>query len=236
MTSSSWDEANPEYRQRVASLAELGVMTASLLHELRQPLFIMKAKAELAAASTPEIAPQMQSIVDQASHIEQLLTAYGGIGQATDTAAFDANGPVRSATEMFAYRSRQLGASLRTELYDGPLLVQGREHAIKQVAINLLQNALDATEEVSDRRVIVRTISQGAHVVIEIEDSGPGFPRHLQDQAFDAFVSSKAADRGTGLGLYITRLIVEQTGGDVNLHDGPTGGTLVRVRLPLASL
>jgi two-component system C4-dicarboxylate transport sensor histidine kinase DctB len=234
MESSAWEEAGPEHRERVASLAELGVMTASLLHELRQPLFVILAHTELAVGlADPELAVRLRVVLEQARHIEALLAKYSGVGRDGEDAAFDLRAPVQSAVEMFEYRARQLGARLKLTHGGAPLVVRSREHALKQVAINLLQNALDAVEGRPEREVAVHVEAVGPDAVLSVVDSGCGVPEELRQRVFDAFVSSKPPERGTGLGLYITRLIAQNAGGDVTLEAHGAQGTRVSVRVPL---
>lgn len=235
MEPAAWEAAGEAHRERVATLAELGVMTASLLHELRQPLFAIMAHAELGLATAEAAtAERLRVVLDQARHIEALLGQYSGIGRDGEVARFDLRAPVRGAAELFEYRARQLAARFTVEVAHGVVPVRAREHAVRQVVTNLLQNAFDAIEGVEQRDVAVSLSASDGWAVIEVRDSGCGVPDALHGRVFDAFVSSKQVGRGTGLGLYITRLIAERAGGEVTLEPAAPVGTLARVRLPIS--
>ena len=101
------------------------------------------------------------------------------------------------------------------------------------MAVNLVRNALDAVEDVDDRQVVVRTRIVRDAAVLDVEDAGPGMAPDVVAHAFEPFVTSKPPGRGTGLGLYITQVLVERSGGEVHLETPVAGGTHVRVRLPV---
>lgn len=222
--------------QRLLAMADLGVMTASLLHELRQPLFAIRGEAQLGLVrGGEEGAEALRAILAHVEHVSSLVDFYGSLGREEEEAVFDLNQPVQAAVDLLVHRQRRSGALLELELTDQALWVRGRELAARQVAVNLLQNAFDAVEEVSGRRVAVRTALQGSRVRLEVEDSGPGVPDELRTRVFEPFVSSKPPGRGTGLGLYITQRLVADWQGRLVLSGGRTGGTRAVVELPRAA-
>jgi two-component system sensor histidine kinase HupT/HoxJ len=114
------------------------------------------------------------------------------------------------------------------------LEVLGSPGQVQQVVMNLVQNAADATEGASERRLeIAGRIEQG-EAVIEFRDSGPGIPADNLDKLFDPFFTTKPVGRGTGLGLAISYGIVERHGGKLTAGNHPKGGALFCLRLPLA--
>lgn len=220
---------------QAANLAELGVLTASLLHELRQPLFAIKASAQLLRADVGTRNARIDQILRQVVHIEELLRYYGGFTQPDAIEGlYDLNDPVRSAVDMLSHRGRKVGAQTIVELAPGALLVRGREVAARQVTINLLQNAYDAVEGRPTMQVVVRTRTDGDRVILEVEDTGPGVPEALCERMWEPFVTTKPPGRGTGLGLYITRRLVGEARGEVRCDSGPTGGARFSVELPKA--
>ena len=228
--------ADAEGWTQAASMAELGVLTASLLHELRQPLFAIKAHAQLARVENADArGDRLDRILDQVRHIEELIRYYGGFAHVDTTPAlFDVNEPIRAALEMLGHRATKARIELVSVLAPGALLVRGREVAVRQVAINLVHNAFDAVDGTEDRRVRVRTREDGDSVVVEVEDTGPGVPDDLRNRMFEPFVTTKSPGKGTGLGLYIARRLVDEAGGQLELaQSGESGSTFV-VRLPRA--
>lgn len=226
-------EPKPEHLDETARLAELGLLTASLMHELRQPLFAVKALAQLLEAEHGD--ERLGTMLEHLGHIEDLVAHYGGFGASLAEATFDLATPVREAAEMMRHRADSLGADLRYEPAGEALRVTGRASAALQVAVNLIQNALDAVAEGdAGRIVVVRTRRELGYALIEVEDTGPGLAQEVRGQLGQPFVTTKPPGQGTGLGLYIAQKLVREHGGELSFPVPERGGTLVRVSLPLA--
>ncbi|MGY1694356.1 ATP-binding protein [Geodermatophilus sp. SYSU D00814] len=105
---------------------------------------------------------------------------------------------------------------------------------LNQVWTNLVTNALDAVGESGTLRVSTR-LEPGTAVVVEVADSGPGMSPETLAHAFDPFYTTKGVGQGTGLGLDISRRIVERHGGDIGIDQRP-GETVLRVRLPTSGV
>jgi two-component system sensor histidine kinase HupT/HoxJ len=116
----------------------------------------------------------------------------------------------------------------------GAIEVLGSPGQLQQVAMNLVQNAADATEKARERRLEISGRVEGSETVIEFRDSGPGIPAENLDKLFDPFFTTKPVGRGTGLGLAISYGIVERHGGKLTAGNHPKGGALFTLRLPLA--
>lgn len=215
-------------------LAELGVLSSVLLHELRQPLFALQATAEVALAAAPDDA-RWRAALDRVRHLERLVDGFGELAQRPDPrdVRCDAQGAVRWAVRLLDARARQARADL--ELPDGgPAWVGVGSTAVRQMAVNLLHNALDAVDGRPERRVAVRLVGGPDALVVEVRDSGPGIDPAVADDLFEPFVTTKGTDRGTGLGLYVTRLLARRAGGDVEVRDSGGAGTTMALRLPRA--
>lgn len=219
---------------RLAQLAELGVLSASLLHELRQPLMAIKALAQLRRHRGETDGGDLKRIIEHVVQIEELLDHYAGFGRVTETPlVFDLTLPVGRALDMLEHRKRQVAAALRIEL-EGPLAVHGRPEALRQVAVNLLQNAFDAVEGRKVREVAIGSARVGDQAHMWVQDSGPGIPEGLRHRLFEPFVTTKPPGRGTGLGLYIAHRMVLEASGQLDLHFPESGGTRVDILLPIA--
>lgn len=209
---------------RGAGLAELGLMSAAMLHEVRQPLFALKAHAQLLAASGDD---RSALILDQVAHLEELVDFYGSFGRGGGPAMpFDLNTEIRRVTGVLDSHASRRGVALRSELAPGALWLQGRATAARQIVVNLVRNAIEALEGTPDARVVVRSASGP---VLEVEDNGPGLPPDVAARLFQPWVTTKGC-QGTGLGLYLTRELARELGGDVELAESQTGARFV-VRL-----
>lgn len=215
---------------QAARLAELGVLTSSLLHELRQPLFALKSMIELDLAGGAD--GRLRAMLGQVEQIERLVQHYGGLGRDDELPQpYDPVSTVVGAVEMLRFRARQVGAALEVEQEALPTQV-GQPGALRQIVLNLVHNALDAVDGHAERRVVLRVAPDGGTLLLVVADSGPGFAPEVAARAFQPFVTTKPPGRGTGLGLYITRALVEEAGGTVRLGVASPGAR-VEVRLPL---
>jgi signal transduction histidine kinase len=106
------------------------------------------------------------------------------------------------------------------------------EGQIRQSVLNLVRNAAEAVATGGGGHVWIRTRSDGDHVLIAVEDDGPGIPPELRDRLFDPFVSTKAG--GTGLGLALTHQIIRDHGGTIEVTSRPPRGTSFTLVLPRA--
>jgi len=126
--------------------------------------------------------------------------------------------------------------TVRWELITDMPLVDGNRHQLQQVILNLVHNALDAMDRITDRsRVLwLKTERRGRdEVVVSVQDSGPGIDPKRLDDIFDVFVTTKA--QGTGLGLAICRTIIERHGGHLTASSDGNSGTLFQLVLPIKS-
>ncbi len=112
--------------------------------------------------------------------------------------------------------------------------IEGDAARLGQVFLNLLTNAIDACETpgVAPLQIRVRTEDTANGIRVEIHDSGGGVDPELGERIFDPFSTTKDASRGTGLGLYLSRRIVEEHGGTIGYRSRPGGGTVFFVELP----
>jgi len=215
--------------ERTARLAELGVLTASLVHELRQPLMAIKGAVQI--AHHQGLPPDLHALLDQVSHIEGLLDHYAGFGRIEENLRrYDLRGPVGRAVMMFRHRASRQRVTLVYEEPEDRVETFGRPLAVQQVVVNLLQNALDALSDVEERRIEVVVQRDAERLELRVADSGPGIAPEVADSLFEPFVTSKPAGQGTGLGLHIARKLVEEVGGEL-LVDSDHRGTSVSARL-----
>jgi signal transduction histidine kinase len=143
---------------------------------------------------------------------------------------------VQDVLELMSGRIAENQVHCQVELASlpGPILLDSE--AMHRCLLNLVSNALDALQEVEDRRLIIRTeLDEVRHEVrIRVADTGPGIPPDKLGDLFKPFVSTKGA-RGTGLGLAVSRKIVREHGGELTVHSEPGRGSEFVIHLPLTS-
>ncbi len=219
---------------RAGRMAEIGLLTASLAHELRQPLFAIRALAQLALArdSEEDRAKLLQELLSQTQHMEKILGDVGRAFQEQEEprGPVDLGAPVRSAVEMLRHKARRAGVELALEDYGALPVVQGDPTALLQVAVNLIQNAVDASSNGSVVRIRMRSVRPS--VVLEVLDEGEGIPPEIRERIFEPFFTTKDPGEGTGLGLHIARKLVEASGGELRVLEARRGAH-IQVHLPV---
>lgn len=216
-------------------LKELGLHAATLLHELRQPLFAAKALAQLAEHQPERAAALLPQILDQIGTLERLVDAHAGLGRSVTLVSetFDARVAIDAAMVVLSRRAAMAGVVFAVEAEE-PLVVRGSSLGVQQALVNLGQNAIEAVTGAPEGCVRLRALrGADARVRIRVEDNGPGVVTAVRAQLFQPFRSTKPA--GTGLGLMISRDAVAAFGGEVRLLDDDAGGGAVfEITLPAA--
>ncbi|WP_433933502.1 response regulator [Sorangium cellulosum] len=224
---------------RVSAMSELA---ASIAHELSQPLAAILSNAQAAdrllAQTPPDIVDARAALSDiaaddrRAGMIIQRMRAMLRKGELS-VAALDLGEIVREVTRLVASAALLAGTTVRIELAPGLPCVRGDGVQLQQVLLNLLVNALDAVSRrpPEARLVVVRTRPADAgHVELSVADSGEGIPQADLERIFEPFFTSKT--HGLGVGLAISRSIVEAHGGRLWAECGPGEGATFRCALP----
>jgi len=225
---------------RVAAMSELAT---SIAHELNQPLAAILSNAQAARRllqkSPPDVAEALAALNDivdddrRAGTIIQRMRAMLKKGTPS-TAALDLNALAGEVSRLVGNDALLRGAVLRLDLAPGLPRVRGDGIQLQQVLLNLVVNALDAVaaRPAGGRLVVVRTRSEGQdRVVLSVEDSGRGIAPADMERVFEAFYTTKA--EGLGVGLAISRSIVEAHGGRLWPENNPGEGATFRCALPV---
>ena len=221
--------------------AAAGELLGGVAHEVNNPLMAIASHAELRLTDTQIPAEQrneMQNILRQAQRAAKLLRGLLRFVRAGEkrAAAVNMNDVVRSALDLVSYRFSideiSIGGRLDPEL---PIVV-GDANRLEQVIVNLLSNALDALRGVKPpRRLNVDSFidDTGGRVCVTVTDNGPGIAPEIAQRLFRPFASTKGV-RGTGLGLYISRQLVREAEGELDLVKRAEPGARFLVWLPCA--
>ena len=142
--------------------------------------------------------------------------------------AMDVNGSVAEIAESMRSEGDRNGVTVETQYAQGPLVIEGDRFALGRVYRNLITNAIQATEP--GGRVTIATSRAGDQVQISVTDTGSGIPPERISAIFDDFVTTKR--RGLGLGLAISKRIVEQLNGTIDVQSEVGHGTAFTLRFP----
>ena len=242
--------AEEEARRTLGTMAHLervaavGQLASALAHELNQPLTAILANAEATqewlAAPAPDLAEVREAVADivaedvRASEVIRRMRELLKKGELRSDAV-DLNEVARETTRLIASDALLRGTAIECDLSPALPKVRGDAVQFQQVLLNLLVNGLHAVTEgpASRRRVIVRTGSLDGGVEVSVRDTGKGIAESDLQQVFTPFFSTKG--EGLGVGLSISRSIVETYGGRIWAENDPDGGAIFRVRLPPSS-
>ncbi|MEC9433274.1 MAG: ATP-binding protein [Pseudomonadota bacterium] len=227
---------------RAARVSLLGELAAGIAHEVNQPLAAIAANAAAGIRwldrPEPEVAEARtltRRIAADAHRAAEVIARIRGMvsGAAPAASPCSANAALRDAVAMLETEIRRAGARVALRLDPADPAVIADPVQLRQVAANLAQNALQAMAGRPQARLELGVRRAGDRVAIEVADDGPGIaPEHLP-RLFDSFFTTRA--EGMGMGLSITRGIVEAFGGTVRAANRPGGGACFTVELPPAS-
>src|SRR5467141_108245 len=225
----------------VNRVTTMGELTASLAHEVNQPIAAAVTNANTCmrwlAADTPNIeearAAAMRIVKDGkrageiVSRIRQLFKK--GTSQRE---LVDVNEIIQEMTVLLRVETMRYNISVRTELAEDLPQVLGDRVQLQQVLMNLIMNSIDAMKDVEGtRELVIKSQNSGnEHLLVSVSDTGVGLPPHQADQIFNAFFTTKPD--GTGMGLRISRSIVESHGGRLWAADNSPRGASFYLTLP----
>jgi signal transduction histidine kinase len=220
----------------------MSLLAASTAHELSQPLFAIRVTAEATLRqlntigadedvreSVSAIAGAARRATDIIQHMRKLLS-----GGTPDRALLDVNQLAREVVRMTGDDARQRQVRIDTALDPRRPIVLGDSIQLQQMLTNLIVNAIDVTvgNIPEERNIHVTTTANGATVEICVKDHGPPLDANALQRIFDPLYTTKRS--GMGLGLYITRAIVESHGGLINARRLSDHGLSMQVTLPAA--
>ena len=237
-------EESQRLSEQLASLDRqrcLGTMSASLGHEINQPLAAIMAHAQIiqhgvqsaaAAISTP-VQDSLQRIVDHTQRAPQLIERIRGFlrPQAAHYEPVALDRLVPDVVKLITAEARAQRVTLRPAPDMPPLKVLGDPVQLSQILLNLLRNAIEAMAESPRREIQVTLHPQNGHARLRLRDTGPGLSEEVSRRVGEPFFTTK--DSGLGMGLSISRTLAEQHGGTLTLTNAEDGGALAELILPV---
>jgi len=229
---------------RVSRVLTMGELTASIAHEVNQPLGAMVANAAACtrwlAAEPPEIGKTRRVLESIAADGRRASEVIGRIRalvkrQAPQKTLLEVNQKIRDVLALSERELRNHRIVLETHLAEGLPPVAGDRVQLQQVFLNLIVNAIEAMSTVPDRTRQLTIVSQRdgpSGVMVDVRDSGIGLDAERAEHLFDAFYTTKA--EGMGIGLSISRSIIEAHGGHLSAQPNAPHGAVFRIWLPAA--
>jgi signal transduction histidine kinase len=220
---------------RANTLALMGQMSATVAHEIKNPLAIIRSTAELlkkrygAGRDDPEF-DYIQSEVDRLAGV---VTNYMGLGRHSPGAVqpLDIGVVINGVVRDLEAQAGKLGTKLTADVDDLPQ-VTGNRNELRQVFLNLVLNGIQAQPDGGRVEVSARVDRQRGHnrVVVRVVDSGSGIDPKTARRVFEPFYTTR--EKGSGLGLFVVKRIVEEHRGRVKIEMADGGGTVVEISLP----
>ena len=222
-------------------VATMGQITASIAHEIRQPLAAIKMNGNTAlrwlTKTPPEIdeaSQAIESVVKDANRANDVISRTRSLVTKAkpNREAFDINEAIDEVVALTSSEATKHGVVVKMELQNNLPINQGDRVQLQQVMINLIINAIEAMSGVEGPRelsIITETAATG-DVVVKIKDTGPGFAPATLERLFDAFYTTKSS--GMGMGLSISRSIIEDHGGKLLASANAPRGALFQFTLP----
>jgi PAS domain S-box-containing protein len=228
---------------RVTRLAVMGELTASIAHEINQPLAAVvtngSASLRWLAAQPPNLGEARTAIegtIREANRASDVIERIRALLQKTPPRMeiLDVNAVVREVLTLADGELSKGGLEVRTDLAADVPAVLGDRVQLRQVMLNLILNSIDAMSTISDRprELFIRSSLQADGVLIEVHDSGKGVDPEQADRIFESFFTTKP--QGTGLGLSLSRSIVESHGGRLWVNPGTRDGAVFQFTIPKA--
>ena len=226
-------------------LASLGQASAEFVHDLGNPLTIVWGYVQLLAkkleesekenGQSPTSAKELNIIEQNVRLCRELLTmwqSYGSV-EAAPHKPISMSGIVREVVKGVGQMATQNGVELQCSICEDACMLPGDPVQVTRAIQNVIINALQASAE-KKGRVSISCVRKDFYVDVRVEDTGSGITPEQMAKIFDPYFTTKQGKSGTGLGLYITKKVIDDHKGSIKVDSTPQVGTTFTIRLPLA--
>jgi signal transduction histidine kinase len=214
------------------SLGLVGQMAASITHEIRNPMAVIKGFVQLLQEKNSGVFMNYYDIIlEELNRANEIINDFLALAQNRVVEMKEAhlNDTVRTLEPMILADANLRGITLQVELQEDLPAILMNDKEMKQLLLNLSRNGLEAMS--SGGLLTIRTSRQESNVQLVITDTGPGIPKEQQDKIFQPFYTTK--ERGTGLGLPVCYSIVKKHDGSMNIDSEMGQGTVITITLPV---
>ena len=217
---------------RSETLAAMGRLTAPLAHEIKNPLAIIRGSAERLGKLEPEAQRMADFVVEESDRLSRTVARYLEFARGRDEAGADGDA-IAALDATLALLEGELEQRHVTIARDpagpGPHPVPLDNESLKQIYLNLILNAMEAMPE--GGRIAIAHRATDGRIEVRVRDQGPGFVPEQLKMLGTPFLTNK--ERGSGLGLFLSRRLAQSAGGDLELSNAAEGGAECVLRLPI---
>ncbi|MSN26154.1 MAG: sensor histidine kinase [Geobacter sp.] len=209
-------------------MAELGRISAGVVHELNAPLSLITSAAQmiLREDDVPEFVREMVARISSEAHrLSQLtrgLLNFSGHDEVGGES--DVNLTIDFVLDFVGFEAAQRAVLVSRQLDYSLPAISINSNSLKQILLNLVMNALQAMEQDGGTLLVQSHLTTDGRVRMAITDSGPGIPEATLSRIFEPYFTTKMEGEGTGLGLFVTKTLVEQDGGKIEVVSHPGQG------------
>lgn len=232
--------------REVENMALIGRLSASVAHEINNPLQIISDQAGLMNELMDEEQPaSVMHLSDYRQAIGKIRTQLGRAGtitrrllgfarvQDSEHVRTDVNQAVEETVALFEHEAKRHRIAINRHYEEGLPAVHTSAPQLQQVILNILHNAIDAIGK--DGAIDIASRADRGRIVVEFADTGPGLTPEVMSHLYDPFFTTKPKGKGTGLGMYVSRDIMARLGGDLTAGNRPGGGAVFAVHLPVTA-
>ena len=232
-----------EKMEEMETLATLGRISAEVIHEINNPLTVIQGYIQLLLGeisandgqSSPEIKKWLSLIQEEVIRCQALTKST--LSFSRDRMEMDEVNILGIIHKIISLmKNSNLAKNIRFDLKVGEdiPLIKGDPNQIHQAFMNIILNSIEAMNEKPDGKIEITVNKNPDRVMVIFKDNGPGIPKEILPKVFEPFYTTKNA-KGTGLGLFITKKIIEKHGGKIKAKSEPGKGTTFYIELPLLS-
>ncbi|MFQ5415431.1 MAG: ATP-binding protein [Myxococcota bacterium] len=216
-------------------MAAFGQLAAGIAHEIGNPLAAIESQLQMAQQDPRRVEQTLGVVRKQVGRMHRMLRRLVNFTRRKrdEVTLISANQVVDDVAQLLEHDPRARRIAIKTLATEGLLGIRAKEDDLVQVILNLGMNAIDAVGD--EGTVEFETAAEDGYVVVRVRDTGHGVSENARSQLFEPFFTTKAPGRGTGLGLFVSKGIIEAMNGALELEQtGPEGSTFL-VRLPTGS-